>query len=125
MASNTLQPPQVLCHGQRKAQKKNGRVERDPKSGTIIWISTQGTVKWEAPPTEEFITFEERSTGAQHIDPWIRDFETVQEARWKRFRHGLVTESLGSQHAIALEDLTGEGATSEIVPDEEIAMKDP
>eukprot|EP00974_Lingulodinium_polyedra_P039605 3799667-Lingulodinium_polyedra.AAC.1 len=66
-----------------KGPEEKWRFEEDPKSGTRIWISTQGTVKWEAPPTEEFITFEERSIGAQHIDPWIRDFETVQEAQWK------------------------------------------
>eukprot|EP00974_Lingulodinium_polyedra_P038273 3668683-Lingulodinium_polyedra.AAC.1 len=76
---------------------------------------------WKAPPTEEFITFEERNMGPQHIDPWIRDFETAHEAQWKRFRHGLVTESQGSQLEVALEDLTGEEATGKIVPDEAVA----
>eukprot|EP00974_Lingulodinium_polyedra_P062020 5987099-Lingulodinium_polyedra.AAC.1 len=59
-----------------KGPEGKWRVEAEPKSGTRIWTSTQGKVKWEAPPTEEFITFEERSVRAQHIDPWICDFET-------------------------------------------------
>eukprot|EP00975_Prorocentrum_lima_P007360 1579223-Prorocentrum_lima.AAC.1 len=66
-----------------KGPEEKWRVEEDPKSATRVWISTKGRVRFDAPPKEEFITFEERNSGASDLDPWIRDFETVQDSQWK------------------------------------------
>ena len=58
--------------------------------------------------------------GPKYTDPWIRDFETVQETQWKRFRHGLVTEP-----SSVVDDKEGEEATGEVRPEEAVVAKDP
>eukprot|EP00974_Lingulodinium_polyedra_P021911 2115235-Lingulodinium_polyedra.AAC.1 len=58
--------------------------------------------------------------GPQSIDPWVRDFETVQETQWRRFRHGLVTEP-----SVVVDDRREEGAAGEVRPGLSTVAKDP
>eukprot|EP00974_Lingulodinium_polyedra_P046460 4450827-Lingulodinium_polyedra.AAC.1 len=66
-----------------KGPEEKWRAEEDPDSATRVWISTKGKCGGTRAPKEEFITFEERNSGANDLDPWIRDFETVQDSQWK------------------------------------------
>eukprot|EP00974_Lingulodinium_polyedra_P001167 112211-Lingulodinium_polyedra.AAC.1 len=77
---------------------------------------------WKAPATEEFITFGERHIEAHAMDPWIRDFETVEEAQWKKFRHGLVIESLGSQRGAPGDPTEEDGPCTDEMQEEETAV---
>ena len=61
-----------------------------------MWLSSQGRILWHPPEQSEIITFEERTLPdiGDPLEERVRDFETVEDAEWKRFYHGVFEEEM-------------------------------
>ena len=69
-------------------------LEKDPDSEARIWLSSQGKILWHPPEQNDTITFEERTlpNEGDNLEQRILDFETLEDANWKRFYHGLIED---------------------------------